>query len=70
MQKNKEFGTSNKLATLSLFGLGVFVDIRGFYWTINQDSVLNESEFYQALHNVMPIWVWGVLLIIFGTSLM
>lgn len=70
MQKNKEFGTSNKLATLSLFGLGVFVDIRGFYWTINQDSVLNESEFYQALHNVMPIWLWGMLLIVFGTSLM
>ncbi|MEB7795432.1 hypothetical protein [Staphylococcus equorum] len=67
---NEEFRTADKLATLSLFGLGVFVDIRGFYWTINQDSVLDESDFYQALHNVMPIWVWGILLIVFGTSLM
>ena len=67
---NEEFRTSDKLGTLSLFGLGVFADIRGFYWAINQDSVLSESEFYQALHNVMPIWLWGMLLIVFGTSLM
>lgn len=67
---NEDFTISNKLATLSLFGLGVFVDIRGFYWTVRQDAVLKESEFYQALHEVMPIWVWGILLIVFGTSLM
>lgn len=67
---NEEFRTADKLATLSLFGLGIFTNIRGFYWTINQDSVLDESDFYQALHNVMPIWVWGILLIVFGSSLM
>ncbi|OEK54280.1 hypothetical protein ASS95_07005 [Staphylococcus equorum] len=67
---NEDFTISNKLATLSLFGLGVFVDIRGFYWTVRQDAVLKESEFYQTLHEVMPIWIWGVLLLVFGTSLM
>lgn len=67
---NEEFRTADKLATLSLFGLGIFTNIRGLYWTINQDSVLDESDFYQALHNVMPIWVWGILLIVFGSSLM
>ncbi|OIS53137.1 hypothetical protein A4A29_08315 [Staphylococcus equorum] len=70
MNKNEEFRTSDKLATLSLFGLGTFTDIRGFYWLLNQESVLDESEFYQALHNVMPIWLWGLLLMVFGTSLM
>lgn len=67
---NEEFRTADKLATLSLFGLGMFTNIRGIYWTINQNSVLDESDFYQALHNVMPIWLWGILLIVFGTSLM
>lgn len=64
-----KFELPQKQATLSLFGLGVFVDIRGMYWFVNQESVLNESEFYKALHEVMPIWLWGLLLLVFGTSL-
>lgn len=64
-----KFELPQKQATLSLFGLGVFVDIRGMYWFVNQESVLNESEFYKALHEVMPIWLWGLSLLIFGTSL-
>lgn len=64
-----KFELPQKQATLSLFGLGVFVDIRGIYWFVNQESVLNESEFYKALHEVMPIWLWGLLLLIFGTCL-
>ncbi|WP_436945669.1 hypothetical protein [Staphylococcus xylosus] len=64
-----KFELPQKQATLSLFGLGVFVDIRGMYWFVNQESVLNESDFYKALHEVMPIWLWGLLLLIFGTSL-
>lgn len=67
---NEDFTISHKLATLSLFGLGAFVDIRGFYWAVRQDKVLKESEFYQTLQEVMPIWIWGVLLLVFGTSLM
>jgi hypothetical protein len=66
----KRFTTSDRLATLSLFGLGVFVDIRGFYWTVRQNDVLSDSEFYQALHKLMPIWIWGILLLVFGTLLM
>lgn len=66
---NENFTIHDKLATLSLFGLGVFVDIRGVYWFTSQNSVINESDFYRALHEVMPIWIWGLLLIIFGTCL-
>lgn len=66
----ERFTTSDRLATLSLFGLGVFVDIRGFYWAVKQNDVLSDSEFYQALHRLMPIWIWGILLLIFGTFLM
>lgn len=66
---NEHFTIRDKLSTLSLFGLGVFVDIRGVYWFTSQNSVINESDFYRALHEVMPIWIWGLLLIIFGTCL-
>jgi hypothetical protein len=66
---NENFTIHDRLATLSLFGLGVFVDIRGLYWFTSQKNVINESDFYQALHEVMPIWIWGLLLIIFGTCL-
>jgi len=66
---DKNFTIHDKLATLSLFGLGVFVDIRGVYWLISQEKVINESDFYRALNEVMPVWIWGLLLIIFGTCL-
>ena len=66
---NENFITRDKLATLSLFGLGVFVDIRGVYWLISQQKVINESDFYRALNEVMPIWIWGLLLLVFGTCL-
>lgn len=66
---NEQFTIRDKLATLSLIGLGVFVDIRGFYWFISPERVIEESAFYQALNDVMPIWIWGLLLLIFGTCL-
>ena len=61
------FTIHDRLATLSLFGLGVFVDIRGLYWFVSPENVTKESAFYQALNDVMPIWIWGLLLLIFGT---
>jgi hypothetical protein len=67
---NETFTVSDRIATLSLFGLGVFVDIRGFYWFVNQESVIHESDFYSALHEVMPIWLWGFILLIFGSCLL
>ena len=63
------FTIHDRLATLSLFGLGVFVDIRGVYWLISQEKVINESDFYRALNEVMPVWIWGLLLLVFGTCL-
>ena len=66
---NENFTLHDKLATLSLFGLGVFVDTRGVYWFISQEKVINESDFYRALNEVMPIWIWGLILLVFGTCL-
>ena len=66
---NEHFTIRDKLATLSLFGLGVFVDVRGLYWFTSPENVIKESAFYQALNDVMSIWIWGLLLLIFGTCL-
>ncbi|WP_278925348.1 hypothetical protein [Staphylococcus auricularis] len=69
MSREKRFSVSQRMATLSLLALGVFVDIRGLYWMLNQAEAMHESNFYQTLYQVMPIWVWGALLFIFGTSI-
>ena len=66
---NEHFTIRDKLATLSLFGLGVFVDIRGLNGSLGPKIVTKGGAFYQALNDVMPIWIWGLLLLIFGTCL-
>ncbi|QKQ05990.1 hypothetical protein HSZ49_09170 [Staphylococcus saprophyticus] len=47
-------------------GLGIYMFERGFFWTKEQDSVLNDSLFYVALHEIMPIWIWGIVAMIFS----
>ncbi|WP_204190619.1 MULTISPECIES: hypothetical protein [unclassified Staphylococcus] len=66
---SENFTIHDRLATLSLFGLGLFVDARGLYWFVSPENVIKESAFYQALNDVMPIWIWGLLLLVFGTCL-
>ena len=57
------------MASTLLFGTGLFTFWRGLFWTIEQDSVLGDSAFYQELHQLMPIWIWGILFMIAGLSL-
>ena len=66
---NKEFSFTDRVTTVTLLSLGLFIGIRGLYWSINQQDVILESDFYEALHQVLPIYVWGVLLLAFGVSL-
>ena len=51
-----------------LLGLGAFTFSSGFFFLKEQETVLGDSDFYIALHHIMPIWVWG--LIIMGASLL
>lgn len=60
---------SEMMASTLLFGTGLFTFWRGLFWTIEQDSVLGDSAFYQELHQLMPIWIWGILFMIAGLSL-
>lgn len=70
LKLNQQFTTNDKIASVSLFGLGALEFSRGLYWLIYQRAVLIESEFYAALHEVMPIWIWGLILAIFGLMIM
>ncbi|SQJ13741.1 hypothetical protein [Staphylococcus auricularis] len=65
MTKHKNILVPQKIATLSLLALGAFITIRGFYFAVNQEDVIHESEFYTTLYRVMPMWIWGALLIVF-----
>jgi len=60
---------SEMIASTLLFGTGLFTFWRGLFWTIEQDSVLGDSAFYQELHQLMPIWIWGILFMLAGLSL-
>ena len=48
-----------------ILGFGVLMFERGFFWTREQ-AVIRDSDFYLALHHIMPIWIWGVLAMMFS----
>nr|WP_106913125.1 hypothetical protein [Staphylococcus pasteuri] len=50
-------------------GFGLLMFERGFFWAKEQEDILDDSQFYVALHNIMPIWVWGILGMIFSLML-
>ena len=57
----KENSFNYKVLAIFIFGFGLLMFERGFFWTKEQNTVLNDSDFYLTLHQVMPIWLWGVL---------
>ncbi|MGV3143162.1 hypothetical protein NKW85_09870 [Staphylococcus simulans] len=66
----KKLTLSEMIASTLLFGTGLFTFWRGFFWAIAQGSVLGDSPFYRELHNLLPIWIWGVLFLFSGILLM
>lgn len=59
----------DKISVVALISLGLIAIDRGFYWFILFASVVDESPLYVALHKLLPIWCWGLMLILFGTCL-
>ena len=55
-----------KMFSILMLGVGLLMFERGFFWIKEQNDVLNDSEFYLALHHIMPIWMWGILGMIFS----
>lgn len=60
----KKLSTAELINTILLFGFGVFTMIRGIFWLREQESVINDSAFYAVLHHIMPIWIWGLIIIV------
>lgn len=54
------------LIVILLFSHGFRELCRGFFWTKEQEKVLSDSDFYVALDQLMPIWLWGLSLVVFG----
>ena len=49
----KENSFNYKVLAIFIFGFGLLMFERGFFWTKEQNTVLNDSEFYLALHQVI-----------------
>ena len=60
----KKLNTAEMLSSITLFGLGIFTLLRGVFWITRQNEVWKDSKFYLALHEFMPIWVWGLIVVI------
>lgn len=58
------------IAVIMTFSYGFREFTRGMFWTKEQESVINDSEFYLALHHLLPIWVWGIFVAIAGLIMM
>lgn len=65
----KKLTLSEIIASILLFGTGLFTFERGLFWFVEQNSVLGDSAFYQELHQLFPIWLWGLLFMIAGVLL-
>lgn len=65
----KNLSLSEIIASILLFGTGLFTLERGLFWFVEQESVLGDSAFYSELHDLFPIWLWGLLFILSGVLL-
>ena len=65
----KKLTLSEIIASILLFGTGLFTFERGIFWFVEQESVLGDSAFYLQLHQLFPIWLWGVLFMMSGALL-
>lgn len=64
-----KYNFNEVLNFILLSGLGAFTFARGFFFTQRQEDVLSDSDFYVALHQIMPIWVWGVIIMVVSSLL-
>ncbi|MDT0700248.1 hypothetical protein RM610_05470 [Staphylococcus chromogenes] len=62
----KETTFDARVAIICLLSIGVRILARGIFWFKEQEDIIDDSNFYYALHEVLPIWFWGLLLSIGG----
>lgn len=64
------FNSKDLFLAVSQFLLGLTISSRGFFWLVNPNSVIKDSVLYAELHKVMPIWLWGLIILITGMFIM
>ncbi|ARJ30117.1 uncharacterized membrane protein YciS (DUF1049 family) [Staphylococcus epidermidis] len=64
-----KYNINETLNFLLILGLAFYTFIRGFFFFKEQESVLSDSDFYLALHQIMPIWCWGIIIMVFSIIL-
>lgn len=57
------------LAFLMIAGFSIFTFMRGLFWFVESETIILDSDFYSALNDVMPIWIWGLLLMFVAINL-
>ena len=60
----KDLTFAEIIAAVMVFSYGGREFVRGLFWTKEQEDVLDDSDFYIVLHNIMPIWMWGIIVMI------
>lgn len=68
--RDDPFNSKDLFLVVSQFLLGLTISSRGLYWLFNQNAVIEDSEFYAKLHTIMPIWLWGLIILITGMFIM
>lgn len=68
--RDDPFNSKDLFLVVSQFLLGLTISSRGFYWLFNQNAVIEDSVFYAKLHTIMPIWLWGLIILITGMFIM
>lgn len=66
----KDLTLAETIAAIMVFSYGFREFLRGFFWFKEQDDVLDDSSFYLALHHIMPIWGWGIVVMFAGLIVM
>lgn len=62
----KDLTLAEIIASVMVFCYGFREFLRGFFWIKEQDDVLDDSSFYLALDNILPIWGWGIIVMLAG----
>ncbi|MDH8746588.1 MAG: hypothetical protein E7H74_25190 [Escherichia coli] len=66
----KDLTLAEIVASVMTFSYGFREFLRGFFWVKEQGDVLDDSSFYLALHHIMPIWSWGIVVMLAGVIVM
>lgn len=66
----KDLTLAEVIGAIMVFSYGFREFLRGVFWAKEQDDVLGDSDFYLALHHIMPIWFWGIIVMIAGLIVM